>query len=199
MKKKIFWGIIAFVASISFVSCGEEDEEGGQAQETSILSQLSDNQGFYDGNTLVLDIYNFLERPDSCLVSTTEGGFYIFLQGEKYEMECEIGYPLLGKTIDLSNPSQSVGNHDLYFTGSDFVLDMFETDLTSMLDGDQCEGSCFSAGSLICNCDSTNLTIDMEGTLKNNKKVALKYTLSLNNRKWFSFSSDDIKKDYLEK
>lgn len=175
MKKKIFYAVMALLTSISFVSCGDEENK---SSESDILKKITDNQAFYDGKSSDVE-YRLAIRPANAEYED-EGAHYLDIMGGDFQGRFDLGTPLLGSKIDLAKPAVKHQFSFGFSSGNDdfFGLDSFENSVHSYIADVQYENeSCFSSGYIIIGKSDKEFTLSLVGTLKNNKQVALKVAI----------------------
>lgn len=169
--KKLFYALMAIVTSLSLVSCGDEEGDN-KPSESKILKELQDNQAYLDGEIIDVE-YHLDVRPASV---DDEGAHYLSVTGKGFTGRLDLGSPLVGSTINLANPIPNVGTHQFSIACEElFGLDVYDNAVYSNIQEVSYENeSCFSSGTVVIGKSDKEFTFTMEGTLKNNKVIAIK-------------------------
>lgn len=164
MKK--FYSLLMISMALFAVACGDDDEKGG---DTPTL--LADNSLVYDGVTY----------KGQCRVTTSNNVIQYVLAGEGFQLSGNIGSTAnTNTTIDLTKHYEdmmfaahiNIENQDSFL---DLQYQNYPQNYWCFLDGNNLgASSCFKSGTATVIVNDGNLTLVVDGTLINDKRLRYK-------------------------
>ena len=171
------------IACLGFTACKDDDKDSGSE---ATLNKLQNKQVSINGE--IFDVGSMLGvRPAQ---GEDVGAYYVDFYPEDENLETDIngkfdiGTPLVGKTINLTNPVGAVGDNQFQVMITTSLMTLYELNVIegeahTIIAGNEnpISGSGFKEGSFIAKHDANGFTLQMHGTLNNGQTIAIKVSV----------------------
>ncbi len=175
--KKTLLTIVCLITAFAFSSCKKDDPV------QDFLEGLKENQMLMDGK--VVDVTCTLGiRPAGKGWEGDPGAYYFDVtpvdKNATWHGRYDLGLPLVGKTIDLANPTKDIDEYQfsVYFEKGEDYLNMQNIfgleGGQGFIEDKELSGSCFKSGSFVTNHDKQGFHHTFVGELTNGKTLALR-------------------------
>jgi hypothetical protein len=180
MRKNYLILLFLAIACLGFTTCKDDDKDSGSE---AALNKLQNNQ--VSINAEIFDVGSMLGVSPS--QGEEPGAYYVDFYPEDENLETDINgkfdirTPLVGKTINLTNPVGAVGDNQFQVMITTSLMTLYELNVIegeahTIIAGNEnpISGSRFTECSFSCTHNESGFTLTMHGSISNGTTVAMK-------------------------